>query len=192
MEHKHFVTFEQEIMSFPCYESTLYYRFNSKEELSILRIDRSIVDNNDLTERTILFPVNPTLTNEISILREFLTDMFSNSGNCYGWPYFIKSELITEDDFNQIRNQGLENIKSNKNKIRKIGQDHPLILYCAEKNLYPEPIDHSPHSWQANCPSGRQHHIMISTSSPANHAWGCGYCKKKGGLEELKEWVEKK
>ena len=192
MEHKHFVTFEQEIMSFPCYESSLYYRFNFKEELSILRIDRSIVDKNDLTEGTILFPVNPSLTNEISILREFLTDMFSYSGNCYGWPYFTKSELISEDDFNQIRNQGLENIKSKKNKIRKIGQDHPLILYCEEKNLYPEPVDHSPHSWQANCPSGRQHQIMISTSSPSNHAWGCGYCKKKGGLEELKEWVEKK
>ena len=192
MEHKHFVTFEQEIMSFPCYESSLYYRFNSKEELSILRIDRSIVDKNDLTEGTILFPVNPTLTNEISILREFLTDMFSYSGNCYGWPYFTKSELITEDDFNQILNQGLENIKSNKNKIIKIGQDDPLIIYCAEKNLYPEPVDHSPHSWQANCPSGWQHHIMISTSSPPNHAWGCGYCKKKGGLEQLKEWVEKK
>ena len=192
MEHKHFVTFEQEIMSFPCYETTLSYCFKSKSTLSILRIDRNIVDKSIVQEGTILIQVNPDYTEEINVLKDFLTDLFSHSSNCYGWPYFIKSELISSDEFNQSLQQGIHNIKNRKNQIKESGKHHPIILFCEEKNLYPEPEDHSPDSWKANCPSGRQHHIMISTSSSSNHSWGCGYCKKKGGLEELKQWVEKK
>lgn len=192
MEHKHFVTFEQEIMSFPCYETTLSYRFESKSTLGILRIDRSVVDKSLVNEGTILFTTNPTYTNEISVLKEFLIDLFSYSGNCYGYPIFSHSEVITENEFNNCLHLGIENIRKRKKQIREKSKEHPLILYCAENNLYPEQEDHSPDSWKANCPSGRQHHIMISTSSPSSHSWGCGYCKKKGGLEELKLWVEKK
>ena len=192
MEHKHFVTFEQEIMSFPCYETSLFYFFNLKSQLSILRVDRSIVDKSLVQEGTILFTANQISRNEISVLKEFLIDLFSCSGNCYGYPIFSHSELITEDEFNHCLHLGIENIRKRKNQIREKGKDHPIILYCAEKKLHPEPEDHSPDSWKANCPSGRQHQIMISTSSPSSHSWGCGYCKKKGGLEELKQWVEKK
>ena len=192
MKHKHFVTFEQEIMSFPCYETTLSYCFESKSTLSILRIDRSVVDKSLVNEGTILFTKNPTYTNEISVLKEFLIDLFSYSGNCYGYPIFSHSEVIIENEFKHCLHLGIENIRKRKKQIRENGKEHPIILFCEEKNLYPEPEDHSPDSWKANCPSGRQHHIMISTSRPSSHNWGCGYCKKKGGLEELKQWVEKK
>ena len=192
MEHKHFVTFEQEIMSFPCYETELTYWYNSKEELVVFRTDRNAIDKSVVNEEFIVYPLIAGHTNETNMLKEILTGIFSYSDSCYGWPYFIKSELITEDEFNEARNQGLEIIKENKNKAKEKGKDHPVIRYCFEKKLHPESEDHSPDSWKANCPSGRQHHIMISTSSPSNHNWGCGYCKKKGGLEELKQWVETK
>jgi hypothetical protein len=100
--------------------------------------------------------------------------------------------MISEKEFYKIKKQGGKRMDERKNKNKVSDQNHPLIIYCAEQNLYPEPEDHSPHSWKANCPSGRQHHIMISTSSPENHSWGCGYCKKKGGIEELKNWIETK
>lgn len=189
MEHKHFVTFEQEIMSFPCYETELLYRFNSKKELVVLRIDRSAIDKSLIKEEFIVNPLNQDCTNEIDLLKEILSGIFSYSGSCLGWPYFIKSEMITEKEFNQARSQGLKIIKENKNKTKEKGKEHPVIRYCGEINLYPKPTDRSPLSWEANCPSGRQHHIMISTSSGE---WGCGYCKKKGGLQELKQWVENK
>ena len=192
MEHKHFVTFEQEIMSFPCYETELTYWYNSKEELVVFRTDRNAIDKSVVNEEFIVYPFIAGHTNETNLLKEILTGIFSYSDSCNGWPYFIKSELITEDEFNEARNQGLEIIKENKNKAKEKGKDHPVIRYCLEKKLQPEPEDHSPDSWKANCPSGRQHHIMISISSPSSHNWGCGYCKKKGGLEELKQWVETK
>jgi hypothetical protein len=192
MEHKHFITFEQEIMSFPCYETTLYFGFESKSTLSILRIDRNIIDKSIVQEGTIHFPINTVWTNEINVLKDFLTDLFSYSSNCYGWPYFTKSKVISKDVFNHCLNLGIENIRKRKNQIIENGKEHPIILYCTENKLYPEPEDHSPNSWKANCPSGRQHHIMISTSSSSSHNWGCGYCKKKGRLEELKQWVKTK
>ena len=192
MEHKHFITFEQEIMSFPCYETSIHYFFNSKNELNILKTDYPLMGSGEKKTDTILFTPEPTCKDETSALHAFLIELFSYSGNCFGYPIFSHSELITEDEFNHCLHLGIENIRKRKNQISENGKDHPIILYCTEKNLFPEPEDHSPDSWKANCPSGRQHHIMISTSSPSSHSWGCGYCKKKGGLEELKQWVEKK
>ena len=192
MKHKHFVTFNQEhFMGFTCFETTISYHFISKTELSILRIDQSLFGSDDY-EETILFKLDHAVKNEISGLKEFLTDLFSFSGNLHGNPWFLESEMISENDFNLIRKRGSERMAVRKNKIKEIGQNHALIIYCTEQNLYPEPEGHSPHSWKANCPSGRQHHIMISTYSPEDHSWGCGYCKKKGGIEELKNWVENK
>jgi hypothetical protein len=192
MKHKHFVTFNQEhFMGFTCFETTISYHFISKTELSILRIDQSLFGSDDY-EETILFKLDHPVKNEISGLNEFLTDLFSFRGNLHGNPWFEKSEVITESEFNEIKKQGSKRMNDRNNKIKEIGQNHPLIMYCTQKNLYPEPEGDSPHGWKANCPSGRQHHIMISTSSPDSHSWGCGYCKKKGGIEELKNWVENK
>ena len=193
MKHKHFVTFNQvHFMGFDCFETSISYHVISKTELSILRTDVSLFSSDDNTEKTILFQLDDVVKNEISHLKEFLTDLFSFSGNLHGSPFFLESEMISEKEFYKIKKRGSERMAERKNKIKEIGQNHPLIIYCTEQNLNPEPEDHSPHSWKANCPSGRQHHIMISTSSPEDHSWGCGYCKKKGGIEELKQWVETK
>ncbi len=193
MEHKLFVTFNQEhFMGFTCFETSIFYHFISKTELSILRIDVSLFSSGDRKEKTIVFQLTDSLKDEISGLKEFLTDFFSYSGNLHGSPWFLESEMISENDFNLIRKRGSEKMKERNNKIKEIGQNHPLIIYCFEQKLYPEPEGNSPHSWKANCPSGHQHHFMISTSSPESHSWGCGYCKKKGGLIELKQWVEHK
>jgi hypothetical protein len=189
MEHQHFITFEQDFISIRCYETSLYYRFNSKNELSILRVDAYLLGSRKKETETILFTPNASCTDEISALKAFLTELFSYSGNSFGYPVFSHSKIITEIEFNELLKKGIDNIKNKKNKIKKNDQNNPLILYCDEKHLYPVPVDHSPHSWQANCPSGRAHPFEISTST---NTWGCGYCEKKGALEELKQWIEQK
>ena len=189
MEHKHFVTFEQSFISISCYETELHYHFLSKNQLSILRIDHKLMGGGKKETETILFSSKANYTDEIDILKTFLIELFSHSGNCFGYPIFSHSELITEIEFDQLLKKGINNIDKRKSNTKQNGQDHPLIIYCAENNLYPEPEDHSPYSWKANCPSGRQHHIMFSTSS---YSWGCGYYCKNGGLEELKGWIAKK
>jgi len=179
-------------MGFTCFETTISYHFISKTELSILRIDQSLFGSSNSSKKTIVFQLDHPVINEINGLEEFLTDLFSFRGKLHGNPWFEKSEMITESEFNEIKKLGSERMTERKNKVKEIGQNNPLIIYCREQKLYPEPEGDSPHGWKANCPSGRQHHIMISTSSPEDHSWGCGYCKKKGGIEELKQWVENK
>ena len=189
MEHKHFVSFELSILSFPCYETKLLYHFTSKEELSILRIDVSAIDDSDTSRKIIQWKTKAPFTDEKTALKEFLTDMFSYSGSCMGYPSFIESELISGLEFDQIRDKGIENIHERQRQTEEMGKNNPLILFCTEHKLHPQPLDHSPHSWQANCPSGGRHHIMISTST---NTWGCGYCRKKGDLKDLHIWLQEK
>jgi hypothetical protein len=156
---------------------TDHYSFWSKASFQSTKIISIQIDIDDL------LPLQ-----QISLLRA------GPGGGGYGYD----NEFLEIDTYNKLNNSDyrwvLEQLMTGffKNQIKESGMYHPIILFCEEKNLYPEPEDHSPDSWKANCPSGRQHHIMISTSSPSSHCWGCGYCKKKGGLEELKQWVEKK
>ncbi len=189
MEHKHLVTFEQDFISIRCYETSLYYRFNAQNELSILKSDCYLLGSSKKEKETILFTPDNSCTDDIASLKSFLIEFFSYSGNCFGYPVYSYSELFTEDEFNQLLRKGIDNINNQKNKIKESGQGHPLIRYCEEQKLYPIPFDQTAHSWRANCPSGRAHSIEISTSTGT---WGCGYCAKKGGLEELKGWIDNK
>lgn len=185
MEHKHLLTYEELIMSFPCYRNEMYYHICSPEEISIQlkihngysgKFEREIFDR---------FPITSNATDEKSILCQFLIDFLCTPGAFYGYPCYIESNLFSYDEFEELKKRSNEIIRERKEKIRNEGKDNPLIQYCESKGLQPEP-EGLPNNWQANCPSGGQHHIMISTAS---NQWGCGYCKKKGGLEELKEFV---
>ena len=102
MEHKHFVTFEQSFISIRCYETELYYQFLSKNQLSILRIDHKLMGGGKKETETILFSSKDHYPDEIDILKTFLIELFSHSGNCFGYPIFSHSELITEIEFNQL------------------------------------------------------------------------------------------
>ncbi len=187
MEHQHFVTFEQDFISIRCYETSLFYYFNAQKELIILKTDCYLLSSSKKENETILFTPDASCTDDISALKSFLINFFSSSSSCFGYPVYIHSELITEYEFNQLLKKGIDNINNHNNKIKENIQNHPLIRYCEDQQMFPAPIGHNPHSWQANCPSRREHFIEISTSTGT---WGCGYCEKKGRLEELKEWVE--
>lgn len=67
--------------------------------------------------------------------------------------------------------------------------ENELIRFCQDNKLNLRQAGSCISNWLASCPSGGNHAIMISTTS---NEWGCGYCKKKGRLPELKQWVESK
>jgi glutaredoxin len=102
-----------------------------------------------------------------------------------GFPVFEKSDLFTEQEFNSI----IQNIKEEKDAIIKQAKENqtPLIDYLREQCLNPRPSGNNPNSWIANCPCGGNHFIMIVTETDT---WGCGYCKRKGELGELKIWLQ--
>ena len=62
----------------------------------------------------------------------------------------------------------------------------PLVQAAEALGLGPRPSGGKPTSWLANCP-GTSHWLMIHAGTGE---WGCGYCCRKGGGEELREFVE--
>ena len=62
-----------------------------------------------------------------------------------------------------------------------------FLDFLREKGLHPKPFDEEKGQWVANCPSGAKHPIMINAYFDE---FGCGWCKKKGGKQELKDWIQ--
>jgi hypothetical protein len=71
---------------------------------------------------------------------------------------------------------------------RQARENETEIIHVArELGLNPEPAGIGPIQWYANCP-GKQHRLMITTS---DDQFGCGYCRVKGGVDELRAFIEK-
>ncbi len=64
----------------------------------------------------------------------------------------------------------------------------PILDTVRELGLHLEGAGHDPHSWNATCP-GTNHSLVISSRS---NEFGCGYCKVKGGVDELRALVAKR
>ena len=114
-----------------------------------------------------------------------LIQMFDANLLFNGYPKFHKSNTFSEEVF-EI--ELIEKLKSEKRYIsqKTISHQTPLIKYVKEQGLHPTPTGNAIGSWLAKCPNAKHHFIMISTK---NDQWGCGYCRKKGGIKELKNWI---
>jgi hypothetical protein len=99
-------------------------------------------------------------------------------------PDFVKSKIITADEFNAV----IQKLVHKKNGIKQKAKNTvtPLIHYLEEVHLYPKPSGNNEQSWIAKCPSGGNHFLVVVSTTDE---WGCGYCKRKGKLEELKKWL---
>lgn len=62
----------------------------------------------------------------------------------------------------------------------------PFIEFLKENSLFPRPYDQQRGLWTASCPNVAKHPLMLNVFQ---EKFGCGWCRKKGGLEELKEWM---
>jgi hypothetical protein len=102
-----------------------------------------------------------------------------------GYPKLKDSIVFSHDEFDKIilEIKSPENIEKGK-ASKKIT---PLISYTRQQQLNPKPTGFNENSWTANCPSGGNHFIQIVTT---NDQWGYGYCDRKGGLIELKQWLQ--
>jgi hypothetical protein len=101
-----------------------------------------------------------------------------------GFPLFEKSDVFTEQEFNSI----VKSIKDEKYYFIEKAKENktPLISFLEERVLNPQPTNEL-NSWVTKCPCGGNHSIMIVT---IEDEWGCGYCKRKGKLPELKSWLQ--
>ncbi|MCL7765359.1 hypothetical protein MPF19_18205 [Polaribacter sp. Z014] len=104
-----------------------------------------------------------------------------------GYPTLKDSVIFTQLEFDTI----ISDIKNPKiiEKAKATQKITPLITFLEQQQLHPKPTGFNENSWTANCPSGGNHFIQVVTT---NDQWGCGYCKRKGGKEELEKWLQER
>jgi hypothetical protein len=181
-DYKHFLCYDQlSIEGIEFGETDLFYDFD-ETKIFIKKVE-------DRKEKELQFPRKSDNSNIIDELRDFLITIMSNKYNFVGRPVFVESSVFSEVSFEEMLKQGISLMDEKDNLALKLNTENELIKYCKSIGLNPQPEGSIPTNWEANCVSGRNHKLMISTLS---NEWGCGYCKKKGDINSLREWFESK
>ncbi len=99
----------------------------------------------------------------------------------------IHEGLLTGADWRAAVDALTREFEANRGAAMERDARVPSVLVETARalRLQPEPSRTSPTSWSANCP-GTHHWISINAES---ERWGCGYCKRNGGPEELWAFV---
>jgi hypothetical protein len=183
-EYKHFLCYDQRSFEGIEYGFTdLFFDFNQ----TTMFIKE--VDHRNKEEKELQFPLKSEAANIIAELKNFLITIMSDRYNFVGTPVFVQSRIFSEATFDEMLKQGIILMDEKYDLAIKLNSENELIKYCKSIGLNPEPEGSSPTNWEANCLSGGQHRLMISTKS---NEWGCGYCKRKGDINSLREWYESK
>jgi hypothetical protein len=97
--------------------------------------------------------------------------------------------LLTSRELERIVKAIADELKRNSEAAEERQRRHeaPIIKMARELGLDPRPAGHNDCAWMASCPQGRNHWIMIS---PSHNEFGCGYCRRKGGPEELRAFYD--
>ena len=108
------------------------------------------------------------------------------------WPYEVAGAIVEEGLIRAaVWNSGLhlfrEEIEANTRKAREEieARPSPVVEVARELGLNPQPHGTGAGNWKARCPE-TNHPLFISTVSDQ---WGCGWCKRKDGAEELRQFV---
>ena len=133
-------------------------------------------------------PIQDISISEKEILKNWLIGLLCYPNLFFGYPSYYKSEMFSQNEFEELRNQANLIIEVRKKKSIINAKGNKIIQFCDEKNLNARPSLENINSWLANCPSKGSHNIEISTKS---NTWGCGYCKISGNLIELIKFTNK-
>ena len=118
-----------------------------------------------------------------------LLDAHVRSGVHYEWPVPpYQSGLLAGSELQRIVKAVANDRKRNSEAAERAQRRHEaaIIKMARELGLGPRPAGHNDSAWMASCPR-RSHWIMIS---PSRNEFGCGWCRRRGGPAELKEFCD--
>jgi hypothetical protein len=116
-----------------------------------------------------------------------LLDAYVRSRLFYSFPMppYRSGLLLTSGELENIVAAVTDEFERNSRAAER-EHEAPIIKMARELNLNPKPAGHNNTAWIADCPR-RSHWIMIS---PSVNEFGCGYCRRKGGPKELKDFCD--
>lgn len=102
-------------------------------------------------------------------------------------PY--QSGLLTNGELESIVGAIAEELTRNGRVAaeEQCWHEATIIKMARELGLDPRPAGHDDSAWMASCPQSRNHWIMIS---PERNQFGCGYCRRKGGPQDLRAFYD--
>jgi hypothetical protein len=103
------------------------------------------------------------------------------------WPErFIAGEIVEKSGYEWVVRGLKKEVDRNEREAR--ARETGIIRTARELGLAPRPAGTGPDHWFANCP-GKNHPLYITTTAGS---FGCGWCRRKGGVGELRAFVEER
>ena len=186
-EFRLFLSHDLNIMNLDiCGPFELYFKWveaasDAEKELVILRVDHVKKRKHEIS-----IPLDGQSGSLKETLEAYLLEMSTDYLGFTGEPLYRHSDLFTVDEFAAIVSQAKSILKEENKRAKQLARENELLAFFQEKGFDPRPHGEDLTNWTVSCPSGKGHPAMISSTS---NEWGCGYCKRKGGLEELKAWM---
>ncbi len=105
----------------------------------------------------------------------------------HSWPTgIIRSGLIDTALFDSIITKVENTIERNQEEARQ--RQSPIVRRAKWLGLNPEPTGVDPRHWSARCPL-TSHRLYLNTET---NEFGCGYCRRRGGSNELNAFARER
>jgi len=103
------------------------------------------------------------------------------------WPEgFLLAGIIDEATYYRVKGEVERELDENTRRDRETETE--IIALARELGLSPRPTGNNPGYWNAGCP-GKSHHLLIKADV---NEFFCGYCRRKGSIEELRMFVSER
>jgi len=105
----------------------------------------------------------------------------------FAWPdRFVAPGIVDRSGFENLVGRIEKDLKINREKARS--RETEIVRAARKLGLFPQPTGTGPGLWQARCP-GTGHPLYINA---AVNEFGCGWCRRKGGIKELRAFVNER
>ena len=107
----------------------------------------------------------------------------------YGFEHpekFIAPGIVDKSAYDRLLKRLDDEHEENRRKARE--GETEIIKVARELGLFPKPTGTGASHWWANCPAT---HHSLDIDAAENCFW-CGWCKRKGGAEELRAFVKER
>ena len=106
----------------------------------------------------------------------------------YVWPAsFLVEGVLSRRDFDLIVQRVKRRLSARRQRASSFDRSS-IVIMARELGLNPRPSGTGDTAWLANCP-GTNHFLMIGIASGD---FGCGWCKWRGGIEDLRAFTEER
>ena len=116
-----------------------------------------------------------------------LMELLFRARHGFEWPdRFVAPGIVDRSAFNNLVGRIENELDENRQKARSAETE--IVEVARKLGLSPGPTGEGPSHWHARCP-GTNHILFIDA---AENSFGCGWCKRKGAVEELRALVRER